>query len=463
MPQSILKKAKILIVDDERANVRFLEIVLQHAGYDQVFSTMDPCQVLSLCLAIQPDLILLDLHMPGLDGFAVMRTLQAHPAFRAIPILVLTADGTVPVRHRALAEGASDFLIKPLDRVETLLRIDNLLETRFRSELLEAKVQEAQRFLLSTFDSLTAHVAVLDQDGVIIAVNRAWKQFTQANDGETFLCGIGADYLAVCERSCDDDQSQGQAVAAGVRRVIAGETEEFHLEYSCHSPEQSRWFTVRVTPFVGDGPVRVVVAHESITERKRVEDELEQAQCETVQRLARAAEYRDDATGLHIQRVGLIAGRIARAMQLPARQAALIEQAAPLHDVGKIGVSDTILLKPDKLTEEEFTAMKRHTHIGAKILSGSSSAVLQLAEEIALHHHERWDGTGYSGLRGETIPLSGRIVSVADVFDALAHDRPYKKAWSVSEALREIEKQSGYQFDPQVVAAFLTLPHAELL
>jgi len=218
-----------------------------------------------------------------------------------------------------------------------------------------------------------------------------------------------------------------------------------------------------VTPFVGQGPAHVVVAHENITERKMAELAMEQAQWETVQCLARAAEYRDDMTGLHIQRVGTISGRIARAMGLPLPLAALIEQAAPLHDVGKIGVSDTILLKPDRLTEAEVTSIQQHTQIGAKILSGSSSAILKQAVEVALYHHEHWDGSGYEGLQGENIPLSGRIVAVADVFDALTHDRPYKIAWSVSDALAEIEKQSGAQFDPQVVTAFLTLPHRDLL
>ena len=463
MQHSVIKEGRILIIDDERANVRFLEIVLQQAGYQNVFSTLDPCQTLPLCAAFQPDIILLDLHMPLLDGFAVMQRLQTHPEFCSVPILVLTADGTTPNRHRALAEGAKDFLIKPLDKVEVLLRIDNLLETRFQNALLEGKVRDARRFMLSTFDALTSRVAVLDEAGTIIAVNRAWREFGADNGEEPCACGVGDNYLGACEQARGGEAEQAPAVAQGIRRVMAGEAEEFHLEYPCHNSTKRRWFTVRVTHFVGEGPVRVVVAHENITERKRAEEELEQAQWETVQRLACAAEYRDDSTGLHIQRVGAIAGRIARAMHLPARQAELLELAAPLHDVGKIGVSDTILLKPDRLTPEEFATMQRHTHIGAKILSGSSSCLLQLAEEIALHHHERWDGTGYGGLRGETIPLSGRIVSVADVFDALTHDRPYKRAWSVADALAEIKKQSGHQFDARVVAAFLTLPHNDLL
>ena len=463
MPDSILKEGKILIIDDERANVRFLEIVLQQAGYTNVFSTTDPRQVLLLCSELKPDLILLDLHMPHLDGFDVLQVLETQSGLRSIPILVLTADGAISVRHRALAEGAKDFLIKPLDELEVLLRIHNLLETSFQNEVLEAKVKEAERFMRATFDALTSHVAVLDQEGKILTVNRSWQQFSAANDGDTYACSVGANYLTTCERIEGAEADQAWAVARGIRKVISGEVHEFHLEYPCHSPVEQRWFTVRVTPFRGEGSVRVVVSHENITERKRIEGELEQAQWETVQRLARAAEYRDDVTGMHIQRVGRIAGRIAQALGLPARQVLLLEQAAPLHDVGKIGISDTILLKPERLTEEEFALMRQHTWMGAQILSGSSSSLLQIAEEIALYHHERWDGKGYLGLQGENIPLSGRIVSVADTFDVLMHDRPYKSAWSLAAALTEVEDQSGSQFDPKVVAAFLTLPHAELL
>jgi putative two-component system response regulator len=178
---------------------------------------------------------------------------------------------------------------------------------------------------------------------------------------------------------------------------------------------------------------------------------------ETLQRLALAAEYRDDDTGSHTRRVGVTAGRIAGSLGLSPEQVDLILRAAPLHDVGKIGIADAILLKPGKLTDEEFAIMKQHTTIGGKILSGSSSPWLQLAEEIALTHHERWDGQGYPcGLKGEAISLVGRIVAIADVFDALTHERPYKKAWPIAEAMAEIEHQSGKQFDPCVVAAFLS-------
>jgi putative two-component system response regulator len=323
-----LQQAKILIVDDEKANIRLVEMMLQGAGYTNVYSTADAREAVPLFLDIQPDIVLLDLAMPYLDGFAVMAKLLAEMK-SAVPILVLTADVTLTARHRALKEGAKDFLTKPLDEVEVLLRINNLLENRFHSVLLEKRVRERT-------------------------------------------------------------------------------------------------------------------------------EELEKAQMEILQRLALAAEYRDDDTRLHTRRVGMLAQRIAQALDLPPEQTDLILHASPLHDVGKIGIPDSILLKHGKLTDDEFTIMKEHTIIGGNILSKSNSSFLRLAEEITMTHHERWDGTGYpSQLAGEEIPLVGRIVSVADVFDALTHDRPYKRAWTIDEAISEIKHQSGRQFDPAIVQAFL--------
>ena len=182
---------------------------------------------------------------------------------------------------------------------------------------------------------------------------------------------------------------------------------------------------------------------------------LVEARLETLRRLALAAEYRDDQTFEHTERVGRTSALLAEQLGLAEREVSLIRQAAPLHDIGKLGISDTILLKRGKLTSDEYEEVKRHADLGAAILSASSSEVLQLAEEIALSHHEWWDGNGYpSGLRGEAIPLSARIVGLADVFDALTHQRPYKEAWPLERALGQISALSGRQFDPRVVAAF---------
>jgi HD-GYP domain-containing protein (c-di-GMP phosphodiesterase class II) len=186
--------------------------------------------------------------------------------------------------------------------------------------------------------------------------------------------------------------------------------------------------------------------------------DLEQVQKEILSRLATATEYRDDATGEHTRRVGIHAAAIARALGWSEDDVQLLSWAARLHDVGKIGVRDAVLLKPGELTGEERSSVQAHTVIGANILSGGQSSLLSMAEEIARSHHERWDGRGYpQRLAGEQIPLSARIVAVADTFDALINERPYKRAWSTKEALTEILLQSGHQFDPQVVAAFLSV------
>ena len=183
---------------------------------------------------------------------------------------------------------------------------------------------------------------------------------------------------------------------------------------------------------------------------------VEDSQLQVIQRLALAGEYRDDDTGQHTRRVGELSARIGAALGMPDDQLRLLRQAAPLHDVGKIAIPDSILLKPRRLTLDEFERMKVHTTVGAAMLIGPGFALLEMAETIASTHHERWDGTGYpAGLAGTAIPLVGRIVAIADVFDALTHARPYKDAWTVADAVTEIGHQRGQQFDPGIVDAFL--------
>jgi putative two-component system response regulator len=186
--------------------------------------------------------------------------------------------------------------------------------------------------------------------------------------------------------------------------------------------------------------------------------ELEHARVEMLERLAIAAEYRDDDTSRHTARVADLSARVAAELGLPASDVHLIRRATPLHDVGKIGIPDALLRKTSSLTAEETAVMQTHTVIGASILSGSGAPLLRFAEVIALSHHERWDGLGYPhGVAGENIPLAGRIVAVADAFDALTHDRPYRKARPIVDSMREILLNSGTQFDPKVVGA---LQHA---
>jgi hypothetical protein len=183
---------------------------------------------------------------------------------------------------------------------------------------------------------------------------------------------------------------------------------------------------------------------------------LEEERLDALQRLARVAEYRDDATFKHVERVAGTARRLGELLGLPQSEIELIYQAAPLHDIGKLTIPDSILLKPERLTTDEFEQIKGHARAGATLLSGSHSEVLGLAEEIALTHHEWWDGSGYpGGLSGNEIPIAGRLVGLADVFDALTHERPYKKAWPLPKALQEIGDLRNRQFDPEIVDAFL--------
>lgn len=325
---------RILVVDDNAANVSVDVQMLTEAGYSSVSSTLDPEQAVTRCVRECPDLLVLDLHMPRLDGFGVMKRLDSllrEPM--ALPVLVMTADVTVETRLRALTLGARDFVTKPLDQTEFLLRVHNLLQTRH----LQLELQARNGQLATQVDKRTAS--------------------------------------------------------------------------------------------------------------------LQRARLETLERLGRVSEYRDYGTYEHAGRIGRIAEQLALELGLPPEEAELIGRAAPLHDIGKIGIPDRILLKSAALTDKEWVIMKRHTTIGAEILSGGTCPILGTAEEIARCHHERLDGKGYPhALAGEEIPYAARIVAVVDVFDALTHDRPYKRAWPAHSALHEIRGDAGH-FDPGVVAA----------
>jgi putative two-component system response regulator len=338
MRKDIIQNSRILIIDDRAENTLLLERMLKEAGYQHIRSINDSRLALVTFTDFQPDLVAIDLRMPHIDGFALLKQLRSRiPEGSFVPMLVLTADSSRKSRQDALALGAKDFVTKPIDRVEVLLRIYNLLETRW------------------LYVALQGHTDTLEQ---------------------------------------------------------------------------------------------------KVRDRTR---QLEEAQLEILQRLALAAEYRDDCTGQHTQRVGELAALLAAAVGLPPEDVELIRRASPLHDIGKIGIPDGILLKPSKLTPEEYANIKTHTDIGRIILSGSKFPILQTAERIALYHHERWDGAGYYHLKGAAIPIEARIVSVVDVFDVITHVRPYKEASSIEIAIDSIRQERERQFDPALVDAFCDL------
>ncbi|MBL4607244.1 MAG: response regulator [Pseudomonadales bacterium] len=335
--QTRLEAAKILIVDDEKANISLLEQILLTAGYSNIIGCQDPYQASRLYQEQDSDLILLDLNMPGKSGYEVMEQLKKETNSSELPpILVLTAQGYQDSRQKALDSGARDYVTKPFHINELLSRVRNLLEVlmankymRHQNELLEKEVQ-----------------------------------------------------------------------------------------------------------------LRTVALHDS--------------RLQIVRRLGRAAEYRDNETGLHIIRMSKMAALIGSAAGMSDSETDLLLNAAPMHDIGKIGIPDHILLKPGKLDIDEFKIMKTHTQIGADILSGDDSELLLMAKKIALSHHEKWDGSGYpANLKGKEIPLEGRVTALADVFDALTSKRPYKNAWTVEDSVSLIKEQSGKHFEPSLVNIFI--------
>lgn len=325
----------IVIIDDTDTNLVLLKAMLRRLGDHACTCFEDPLAGLEHCLANEPDLIIVDYMMPKLDGIRFVERVRAVQAYATVPILMVTAYGEREVLYEALEKGATDFVTKPVDRVEFTHRVRNLLEQRRNHLLLRDRA--------------------------------AW-------------------------------------LAAEVKSATA-----------------------------------------QIHERER----------ETIYRLARSAEFRDPETGAHILRMAHYSKLVARLLGLPESFQEHVLQAAPMHDVGKLGTPDHILLKPGRLTPEEFEVMKRHATIGYEILKGSASPVMQLAAEVALTHHERFNGTGYPrGLRGEDIPLIGRIVAVGDVFDALTSDRPYKKAWTLHDAASFMKQGRGEHFDPKCLDPF---------
>lgn len=329
--------ARVLVVDDQPPNTLLLRKLLEAEGYQQVVTTNDSTEVLPLQRQSPFDVILLDIRMPKLDGFGVMRLLREDASDDYVPVIVLTAQIDEDTRLRALAEGAKDFVTKPFNRAEVLHRIRNMLEVR----LLHRRVREQNQLL-----------------------------------------------------------------------------------------------------------------EQRVRERTL---ELRETRLEIVRRLGRAAEFRDNDTGFHIIRMSKFSELIGRAVGLNDSVAELILHASPMHDIGKLGIPDGILLKPGRLDAREWEVMKTHTAIGAEILEGHPSKLLQMAARIAHAHHERWDGGGYPrGLQEKAIPLEARIVAVADVFDALTSRRPYKRPWPVEAAVSEIRSMAGRHFDPAVVRAFLS-------
>jgi len=260
--------------------------------------------------------------------------------------------------------------------------------------------------------------------------------------------------------AADDRMCRREAREAGANDFLSKPFDEAELRARVRSSIHSKRYQDRLTEerlkLQAEVEGRTRALEEATIALQRVRAELERAHHETLERLTRAAEFRDDETAAHLQRMSHYCGLLAHKRGLGQYDAELIRVASPMHDVGKIGIPDRILLKEGRLTPDEFDLMKQHAEIGFRILSGSDSELLRLAASIARHHHEKWDGSGYpQNLREEDIPIEGRIAAVADVFDALTSARPYKPAWSLADAIAMLQSGRGKHFDPELVDLFL--------
>jgi putative two-component system response regulator len=343
--------ARILLVDDQRINLQFAAHVLEQAGYTNFETIQDPSEVVPNVKANGVDLILCDLRMPRLDGYGVMKALEdVIPSNTYVPIVIITADISVEARQRALSLGAKDFLIKPLDPTEMVLRIANLLETRSLHLRLQARGDRLED----------------------VVVQRT------------------------------------RALSVALERVEA------------------------------------------------MQKDLRLSQEETVMRLSMAAELRDPASGAHIERMSKYCMLLTETIGIDYERAETIRIASQMHDVGKIAIPDSILLKPGPLDHKERLEMQRHAEIGRRILAGSRSELMTTAATIAGTHHERVDGKGYpQGLRGKEIPVEGRIAAIADVFDALTSDRVYRPAIAATDALELMSTGAGSHLDAELLDEFL--------
>lgn len=327
MPIDQEYRPKILIVDDQNEQIELLRALL--SSKYQILSTTTGEEALKMVRdQLQPDLIILDINMPGMDGFAVCQQLKSDKKFRQIPIIFITALLDAESEQQGLELGAVDFISKP-----------------FSPSLVKARVD--------------VHITLADKDKDL---------------------------------------------------------------------------------------------HHQVIKRQK---ELLLTQKHILMALGRAGEYKDNETGLHVSRMSDYTRLISESIGKSPNWTEMLYFAAPMHDIGKIGISDNILLKPGKLNEEEWTEMKRHPLIGANIIGQEKNQLLKLSRTIALGHHEKWDGSGYPyGLRAEEIPLAARIIAISDVFDALTSARPYKKAWSCEEAVNYMRYSAGSHFDPSLIAIF---------
>ena len=474
------KERHILIVDDNSIIRTLLENILKMEGYI-TSSVNNGKEALDYLKDSQPNLILMDIDMPVMDGYQTCEEMRSRKEYETIPIIMVTAVGDKDIVKKVLSLGANDYIAKPFEPEELLSRIGAHIKVKGLIEERERLYTQAELYFQSYKNSSDA-IMITDTKGNIVDINQAFTHLygyerEEALDKNVNILKTSHTTPEFYKRMWMEILNKGYFNGEVIN--LTKDKREIPVILSITSIK-------REGNIIGYMGVTV-----DITVRKQLEDalkeynrtleqkvkertkEIEDTQDATIIGLAKLAEYRDPDTGAHLERIRnycrLIAQELATREKfkgiIDEKYIDLIYKSSPLHDIGKVGIPDNILLKADRLTPEEFEIMKRHTVIGGDAITAAENRLgankgsfLTMGKEIAYCHHEKFDGSGYPyGFKGDKIPLSARIMALADVYDALTNKRVYKEAWIHKDTREIIIKNSGKHFDPDIVEAFLRM------
>jgi PAS domain S-box-containing protein len=439
----------ILIVDDNPKNIQLAASVLKESIEAKIIFAQSAEQAYERLQEYPISLILLDIQMPEIDGLTAARAIRSDIKYQEIPIIFLTASHDTETLDAAFSAGAKDYITKPFNANELTSRVKTHLELFCAKKQLQENF-DSQQVLLEQYKTIVDISTIMsktDLQGNITYVNDKFCEISGYEPKEL----IGKAHRIVRHPDMSKVSFEEMWNTIRAKKVWYGQVK--------NRKKNGGEYIVQtvVMPILdkNNNLSEFISLRHDITELVMLRREVEDTQQEIVLKLAELSEHRSKETGEHVRRVAEYAYILAKAYGINENEANILKDASPMHDIGKVSVSDNILLKPSKLTTDEFEVMKVHTTVGYGVFASSASKILRAASITAYEHHEKWDGTGYPrGLKGEDIHIYGRIVAVADVYDALSHDRVYKKAWEPAVVQEYIKEQSGKQFDPKIVECF---------
>ncbi len=439
-------KQNILIVDDNSKNIQLAASVLKSTDLYTIFFALSGEKAFEQ-LKLRPySLILLDINMPGINGYEVAAILKKNPQTKNIPIIFLSANANQESIRKGFEHGGEDYITKPFDDLELLHRVKTHVELFCSKEKLQDEVNDTRAILEQYKIAVDAGSSVSKSDlqGNITYVNDKFCELSKYSREEL----IGKNHNIF--KSPDTDEK----VYKELWETVANKKIWTGLLKNIAKDGTNYYFESTILPLLNFNQeiVEYISMRTNITKEMQLKEDIIATQREVIFTLGALGERRSEETGEHVNRVALFSEILARAYGCSKDSITLLKMASPMHDIGKVIVPDAILLKPAQLTHDEFEIMKDHTVHGWEIFNKSEHELLKTAAIIAYEHHEKWDGTGYPrGLKAEEIHIFGRITAVADVFDALSHDRVYKEAWGIEDTLQYIKEQSGKSFDPKIV------------